>query len=706
MGTKCNSLFICDEHMIFQYVAFSQPHQNLTLTFYKFLRMNFSFKSQNPDENQISLHNGEEIFEAIKKALKEAASSIKIAAAWFTDYELFKILMQKRTDSPACAIEIVLDDNKENYWLPFIDLVKMGAVVKLSQGIGNSGRMHEKFCIIDNSMLINGSYNWSKNARTENHENVIISRIPSTVGDFCEKFNTLLTAGKFYQSENLIQEDVSKEDAIKTINEQEAHTKAFEKVLDEMIYASVTGYNKEELVRKGFDRSEKCSGDATIINNELNTVYTELLNSVSASEQKKELLKAKVYTHLEQNKSMLSENCDREKEQLQIEEDNLIKSFKNQINTITEVNKEIKEEITKIESSDIRNHRIKIEDLSEKKKLIEQESLSKPTRWLVQVPVYLGLFLVTVYVFLFYSSAVYILMFSEQEAKKNTLLKIPVEEISIYYSKAIPKAFEEGWFALLIILLAPAFLICGIVFIKKIKAKEWVKHAVKVFCLVVIDGFTALAVTKAIHENNYLAGLEKEHFQAGNVFKDTNFYLVFIFGMLSLLVFDLIISYVMKNLQSRDETYQKAQQILMINNLSSEIAGLQSTINELETQVTNKRAQIEHNLIRIAEHEKDIDVLPTQTKRKINYLQNETNNQINNLENIVKIAYQKIENELFSFSTHFMKDRINVFLQGWNNFIYSYYSKNLSEQKVKTAKEFSAIWLDEHLKNGIQKNNS
>ena len=34
--------------------------------------------------------------------------------------------------------------------------------------------MHNKFCVIDRSTVINGSYNWSYKAR-QNHENITVS---------------------------------------------------------------------------------------------------------------------------------------------------------------------------------------------------------------------------------------------------------------------------------------------------------------------------------------------------------------------------------------------------------------------------------------------------------------------------------------------------------------------------------------------------
>lgn len=655
-----------------------------------FNNVNKTNKSEIP---QYSIHNGSEIFEELKKRLTGSQRSIKVAAAWFTDNDLFQVLLNKLDEDRGIKLEIVLDDNKENYWLPFMELIKKGALVKLSKGIGSNGRMHEKFCIIDDTILICGSYNWSKNARTENYENVIVSTIQKTVEEFIEKFEELLKSATVYISENL-SDEISKEDAIEEIHEQELFTREFEKVLDEMIYSSVVAYDRGSLVSNGFERSEKCSGDANIIVSELNTVYTDMLNSISVSEQKKENLKARINTHLAENKSKLIEKLEREKEELLLNEEAVARDLNNQIQYVKEANNKLRDEINKAESAEIISKNEKIENLKNEKRAIEEDTLKMPFRWHVDIPTYIGLIGVFLYTLLFYSSAAYILMFAEQEAEQAKRLGLPSGEMGIYYSQAIPKAAAMGWTAVLLILFVPFFLICGIIFLKKVKTRS--KLIIKISCLLLVDGFTALAVTKSVHDANYIGGRELSTFKFSQAYTEINLYLVFVFGMLSLLVFDLIISYILNNIESRSDFHLKRKKQIQIARITADISELNKENLELTADVLNKKNAIEINSDKISGLQKEIEMQPVYTKRKLNLAENETNNQLSNLENIVKIAYNKIENELFSFSTHYMNDRINIFLQGWNNYIYSYYAKSLAEEKIKQAKNNSDAWLREH----------
>ena len=40
------------------------------------------------------------------------------------------------------------------------------------------GKMHHKFCVIDNQVVLHGSYNWSTNAEMKNDEDITV-----TLGD-------------------------------------------------------------------------------------------------------------------------------------------------------------------------------------------------------------------------------------------------------------------------------------------------------------------------------------------------------------------------------------------------------------------------------------------------------------------------------------------------------------------------------------------
>merc|ERR1711976_971310 len=60
-----------------------------------------------------------------------------------------------------------------------------------TQGKGFA-KMHHKFAVVDKSVLINGSFNWTRQAEDGNQENMIVHRdCPDLVGPFVHEFNRL-----------------------------------------------------------------------------------------------------------------------------------------------------------------------------------------------------------------------------------------------------------------------------------------------------------------------------------------------------------------------------------------------------------------------------------------------------------------------------------------------------------------------------------
>ena len=99
------------------------------------------------------LHNNKEIFARIVKELEQAETEILIASAWFTDNELYEILVNRLQDG--LKVELIVAANQENEKLDFSRLVSKGASVTKVKNVGY-GMMHQKFCVIDKRLALHG----------------------------------------------------------------------------------------------------------------------------------------------------------------------------------------------------------------------------------------------------------------------------------------------------------------------------------------------------------------------------------------------------------------------------------------------------------------------------------------------------------------------------------------------------------------------
>jgi phosphatidylserine/phosphatidylglycerophosphate/cardiolipin synthase-like enzyme len=124
---------------------------------------------------------------AIISQIKNAKSSIKICVFTISDNLISSeiIAAHKRNIS----VKVITDNDKSFDMGSDIDqLSKKGIQVKIDR---TDSHMHHKFCLIDKSTLITGSYNWTRSAAEKNQENIIVSQDLGIVKSFLKEFERL-----------------------------------------------------------------------------------------------------------------------------------------------------------------------------------------------------------------------------------------------------------------------------------------------------------------------------------------------------------------------------------------------------------------------------------------------------------------------------------------------------------------------------------
>lgn len=134
----------------------------------------------------------DKIHKHIENNLKTSKTSIRIAVAWFTDTRLFNILCEKANEG--ILVELLMANHEINHEsnIKYRDLLNKGGQIFW---IGKEGAyaplMHNKFCIIDNTILIFGSYNWTQKAKS-NHESItVIEEDYNLILDFNQEFDKI-----------------------------------------------------------------------------------------------------------------------------------------------------------------------------------------------------------------------------------------------------------------------------------------------------------------------------------------------------------------------------------------------------------------------------------------------------------------------------------------------------------------------------------
>ena len=124
---------------------------------------------------------------AIIKNINQAQAFINIAMYIFTDREIAIPLVKAR--ERGVKVRLYLDQDQVDYkYSQSRFLVQKGIKTRIST---NNYIMHNKFAIIDNRILLTGSYNWTFSANHRNDENLMVMDDPEIIEIFQNQFINL-----------------------------------------------------------------------------------------------------------------------------------------------------------------------------------------------------------------------------------------------------------------------------------------------------------------------------------------------------------------------------------------------------------------------------------------------------------------------------------------------------------------------------------
>ena len=141
----------------------------------------------------------EDISYHIRTTLLSAKYSVKVCVAWING-NIYNPIFQE-LNNRGVNIEIIYNHDYTNAKTPIIKLDKM-KLFPVRPRL-RSALMHDKFCIIDDEILITGSFNWSITAKNHFENIVIIYQDYSLIKQFLHEFEDL--KNHFYYIQNNVQ---------------------------------------------------------------------------------------------------------------------------------------------------------------------------------------------------------------------------------------------------------------------------------------------------------------------------------------------------------------------------------------------------------------------------------------------------------------------------------------------------------------------
>lgn len=127
----------------------------------------------------------------ICKHLSDARHNIRIAVCWFSHKDIFEVILARLR--VGVQVELLLEYDSQNVredGLDFQQFVRNGGHLYAHS---DAGLMHHKFALIDERLLLSGSFNWTYNS---NAENLLVLDDPAMLQSFRDEFERQKVASK------------------------------------------------------------------------------------------------------------------------------------------------------------------------------------------------------------------------------------------------------------------------------------------------------------------------------------------------------------------------------------------------------------------------------------------------------------------------------------------------------------------------------
>jgi hypothetical protein len=621
--------------------------------------------------------NGTEIKLRILSEINNARQCIYLAMAWFTDRDIAMAIIDAKNRN--VTIDIILSSNAQNETVKLM-LKGAGINVHAFETGDTRGIMHHKFCLIDNKISINGSYNYSINASNNNVENIQVSDDTRTYTQFLSEFERLR-----YNIDNNI--DVNETTIITGTKIQQVQPiniiDTFSEQLQNLVY-STTQIDTEKYKEEGYENSKENKGDINIFKAEFN-YFKEKIKAYATDEglgSKKNVLTANISNAYESTKTNLEiekqdkittekRNNELEKRQIidkisDLKQDKSILESGNQ-NTgekgLLQINKEI--EKNKLE-----------------RKTLEQSFVIKKFWSIGTIFVVLGLAIFVFYLSVFFASAVYKVFF------EGNLIRVSLESginpgiPQLVDANAIIKIFKQQG-TLFGIIAALFFLIPILLSNLKILGSEnkLVNNILFWVGLLIFDILVSTMVTMNTAEIKSLLVGRESTLQPWEVIKHTEFWLIFVFGMFPLILTHFLIDNITNAYKKSQRDIVDAEKNKKIQFLDEEMIELNSEKESLTNKVKEKNDTINENNNRVLNLETEI-----------NNHQNQIENTYVVLQNQIKAIYDDFSAKIISgkiFTDVILDTVISSYKSGFIEFLPQFYCADEVAKRVREIEQIT-----------------
>lgn len=272
-------------------------------------------------------------------------------------------------------------------------------------------------------------------------------------------------------------------------------------------------------------------------------------------------------------------------------------------------------------------------------------------------------FLLTMYLFVFYSSSGY-----------SAFYGIKQGSLGFINPNVFSDAINKGGGVIALIILFPVIFLAMGFYIhiaiennKKLnlenKPSKYGIISMLLIITLIADIFIGYKISQGVHTNEFNAGLTNETWKFDMIFSDINFYLVLVLGFVVYVVWGFLLNFVLSHSYLKTES-EKVK--LMIENINNKI--------------TDKRKELSDIISKIHRFESDVITCESKIQAKEKDI----------------IGY---ENGVIPINISSLKGSVGEFMGGWQNYTNSNFNPDIALPLIDNAIKAQNVWLTNKIQN-------
>jgi predicted nuclease with TOPRIM domain len=634
------------------------------------------------------IKNGAESKAKIIESIASASKEIRIAMAYFTDKDIANQIIN--AVSRGVDVTVILSADKLNEDIKSFLTSKCKVFTHIPKG---GGVMHLKFCIIDKSLLLHGTYNYTYRALNNNEEILNLTDSSVMIGEHLNIFDKLLNELEL----NVINQ---KNELIFQPKDNTNYLDDFTDILKNQVLQIFDNFNGDELTKEGNNLSRDSSGSEAVFINYLDSTLAEVNSILNQNDHTKVLVKTRMTSSLDRAIEANSLDLESDLNLLSKYNINLKNQLQIQIDDIKE-EKTIKQEKYKNLNTDLSRLGATVTELNDEIDSLDRQIV---VRKFWTFPTVLKLILTLafiIYLSIFFASAIWKIFFEGSEIKKLLTMGITPEAPPLFDANAIMKIFSKkgpffGWIATFFFILPVALTSIKLI----VQNNKFIEILFGwIIGLFAFDVVVSILISKHTFEINSLVIGSTKLWTFGSGIKSPEFWLTFIFGALPLFLTKFLIESIWNAYNRSNPELVDRERFLNRNSLKRKLFETTQEIENLKANIAslNERLEeIQSNISKLENDKREIDVAENNKKFE---LQERCDKRNKNLRDIYNSFIASVDSGNKLFLHNVVRGRITAFKEGFFLHLTYFYSENIAREKIEKLEMAYKNWEKSNFEN-------